>query len=329
MDETEAPPVAADDAAGLDVDVAALPLCREFTGEVNDVLPDERAVISVINTRKVDRFKTVIDPRGVRLEGYRKNPVVLWAHGTDPVRRQVPVGKNQWIKYRPGKDDLIAKTVFARDEFSEGLFRLYQDEILRGWSVQFAPPEKGTYGAPTPDELQRNPDWSGAKAVLRSWDLVEYSAVDIPGNEDTITLAVSRGLWVPELVRTRAMAEGSGASGGYATAPNTKSPTRYITHADGKWTVHAEDGEPLGVYDSEGQAKKRLAEVEGHKPKRDLDLPPLIGRTLDPPVVKLPPLVGTVVDPSDSRLLSQLRDVGRQELTRALTDARELARGMV
>ena len=39
----------------------------------------------------------------------------------------------------------------------------------------------------------------------------------------------------------------------------------YITHDDGKWTVHSEEGKHLGTYDSEDEAKKRLAQVEAFK----------------------------------------------------------------
>ena len=43
----------------------------------------------------------------------------------------------------------------------------------------------------------------------------------------------------------------------------------YITHDDGKWTVHAESGKEMGTYDSEDAAKKRLSEIELFKHEND------------------------------------------------------------
>ncbi len=37
---------------------------------------------AVINTSEIDRYQTIIEPRGGDFENYRKNPVLLWAHGS-------------------------------------------------------------------------------------------------------------------------------------------------------------------------------------------------------------------------------------------------------
>ena len=47
---------------------------------------------------------------------------------------------------------------------------------------------------------------------------------------------------------------------------------KYITHSNDKWTVHAESGKPMGTYDSEAAAKKRLAQIEYFKQtKKNID----------------------------------------------------------
>ena len=197
-----------DPAAG---DEAQAPFARDFTATVDDVSASGRYVVSRINTGGVDRFHTVICPGGmVQRQFEANNRLVLWEHGKDPTRGRLPVGRSAWIKYRPAKDDLLAKTVFANDEYSQNLFELYRDGLLRAWSINGHPAaERGACGPPTAAELRARPDWDRAKTVYRSWDLTEYSGVTIPGNADALTeevgrslaAAVERGLWVPDQAR--------------------------------------------------------------------------------------------------------------------------------
>lgn len=173
-------------------------LSRAFDAAVDDVLPGERAVVSVINTDRLDRYKTVIVPSGIDLTQYRKNPVVLLEHGASIGQEgKLPIGRNQWIKLDSGKTRLIAKTIFASEEanpIAGRVFRLLQEDMLRGFSVQLRQIE---WGAPTSAELKKRPDWQGAITIYRKTELLEYSVTGLPGNPDTVALAVSRGLALP------------------------------------------------------------------------------------------------------------------------------------
>lgn len=156
-----------------------------------DVSDGERTVVATINTDGVDRYRTVIVPKGAVLEPYRKNPVVLANHDGC----SLPVGRNLWIKVQ--KDRLIAKTQFlpaGEDEFADKVFRLYQLGFLKAWSVGFDPID---WGKPSPEEIRARPDWAEAEIIFRKWELLEYSAVTVPGNADALTEAVSRGLSLP------------------------------------------------------------------------------------------------------------------------------------
>lgn len=195
-------------------DPAPVAFARDYTTAIDDVSASGRYVVSRINTSGVDRFQTVVCPAGMRQSEFEKNNrLVLWEHGKDPTRGRLPVGRSTWIKYRGGgKDDLLAKTVFANDEYSQNLFELYRDELLRAWSINGKPGlERGAVGPPTAAELRARPDWAEAKIVYRAWDLTEYSAVTIAGNADALTeevgrslhAAIARGLWVPDAVRLR------------------------------------------------------------------------------------------------------------------------------
>lgn len=184
---------------------------RDYVAEVDDVDAAGGWVVARINTSAVDRFDTVIVPGGMDQSAFEaNNRLVLWNHGEDAPRGKVPVGRSAWVRYRRDRDDLLAKTVFAKDDFARGLFQLYRDNVLRAWSVNGkASKAPGMTGPPTADELKRRPDWKGAKTLYRAWSLTEYSAVTFPGNADALTEetsralsdALARGLWMPDSLR--------------------------------------------------------------------------------------------------------------------------------
>jgi len=152
-----------------------------------------RTVVATINTDAIDRYRTVIVPGGGKFENYRKNPVVLCNHGEG---MSLPIGKNLWIK-ADGKKKLVAKTQFlpeGKDETADKVFDLYELGFLNAWSISFDPIEGGP---PTPDEIRKRPDLAECRCVYRTWDLLEYSAVTVPGNPEAVRAAHARGLALP------------------------------------------------------------------------------------------------------------------------------------
>ncbi|MBU6428427.1 MAG: hypothetical protein KGR26_05425 [Cyanobacteria bacterium REEB65] len=176
--------------------MAIAPIIRAYAAKL-DVSEGERAVVATLNTDEVDRYGTVIDPSGMDLKQYRSNPVVLWEHGQD-VRGKVPIGRAAWVKYDKASRSIVGKTVFNDDEFSDGIFRLYQSECLRGWSVNVLPRE---WASPSPDEIRKRPELAECFCIYRETELGEYSAVAVPGNASALALAVSRGLWLPDTLK--------------------------------------------------------------------------------------------------------------------------------
>ena len=173
-------------------------LCRAYEATVKVSEGEERTVTSIVNTASVDRYKTVINPGGIDLVAYRKNPVVLWEHGKDPTRGSRPIGRNLWIK-QVG-DTIQAKTRFGSDAYSQEIFNLYKDGLLSGWSINVLP-DRDSSSPPTKDELRSRPDLSKCEMVYRKGELAEYSAVAVPGNSETLTILEQRGIWVPEELR--------------------------------------------------------------------------------------------------------------------------------
>jgi hypothetical protein len=154
--------------------------------------PDAMTVLAVITTADPDRAGDVVIPTGLRnADEYLRNPVVLWAHD----RRLPPIGCCRRLDVQP--DRIVAETQFARGlPLAEDLFRLYEQGILRGWSIGFVPLR-----------VQRLPESeetpAGRRRGLRveEWDLLEYSAVPIPENPQALTLAIRKGLVHDGLLR--------------------------------------------------------------------------------------------------------------------------------
>jgi phage head maturation protease len=158
--------------------------------------PTKMQVRSVITTIDPDRAGDVIVPTGLRNhDDFMMNPVVLWAHN----RSQFPpIGVCQWIDVQPRR--IVAETRFARGVvFSEDLFRLYEQGVLRGWSIGFVP-----------RKARKIPGPNGTAVRVEEWDLLEYSAVPIPENPAALTVALQKGLvrdgslrdwlrWLPNL----------------------------------------------------------------------------------------------------------------------------------
>jgi phage head maturation protease len=145
------------------------------------------AIRAVISTIDPDRAGDVIVPTGLKnVEDYLRNPVVLWAHNRSSLP---PIGVCEWLDVQPRR--VVAETRFAQGvPFAEDVFRLYEQKILRGWSIGFVP-RRGI----------RIPHPSGASLRVEEWDLLEYSAVPIPENPGALTIALQKGLVKDEQLR--------------------------------------------------------------------------------------------------------------------------------
>lgn len=97
---------------------------------------DRRTLTFTISTASVDRMGDTIAVAGWKLEAYRKNPVVLWAHDVS----LLPVAKaaKLWIE----DDKLKAEAEFTpagMARFNDTVFEMYKQGFLSATSVGFNP----------------------------------------------------------------------------------------------------------------------------------------------------------------------------------------------
>ena len=132
-----------------------------------------------ISTRARDRHGDILEPGGAQIAAYLKNPVVLWAHDY----KSLPIGRAASL-VREG-DTLKAEIQFAPTSFADEVYGLYAKGFLRAWSVGFLPVEW---------DVIENANGKFAGYHVRSWELIELSAVPVPANPEALTDALGKGI---------------------------------------------------------------------------------------------------------------------------------------
>jgi len=130
----------------------------------------------LINTGAVDRDRDRVMPSGMKVENYTRNPVVQWGHNyRDP---WATVGKTTRLDVTP--EGIIAEFELrpaANDQDPQNIVRLlWEGGWVRTASIGFIP----TQGK---QNAEGGMDFS-------EWELLEWSLVPIPANQDALRLAV-------------------------------------------------------------------------------------------------------------------------------------------
>jgi hypothetical protein len=150
-------------------------------GTVEDVDEKERTVTSKITTDRVDSDLEVVLTKGLDWSRHLKNRIVLFMHDMF-----CPIGKCLW--HKPKAREVVAKTRFAEDDFAEKVFQLYAQGFMKAWSLGMDPMTAKRREI-TPADVRKRSDWAGARAIVESAQVAEYSAVTIPANEDALNRA--------------------------------------------------------------------------------------------------------------------------------------------
>jgi uncharacterized coiled-coil protein SlyX len=173
---------------------------RNFlTTSVRSVDAENFRITHVVNTKALDRYMTIVLPKGADVKHYTKNPVVLWLHNMDKSTMQVPIGR--CVDLQVGEDEIVCTTEFnPNDALSMKVFNAYKDGFLNAWSIGFMPK---TFEEVTPvnfEELKKkynlnvtitqkqfedNAFWG--IWIISEWEMLEYSAVPVPGNPEALS----------------------------------------------------------------------------------------------------------------------------------------------
>ena len=164
--------------------------------EIKEIDEKKRIITHKISVEKKDRMGDIVRVDGIDTKDYKKNPVVLYSHdywSKDPLP---VIGKN--VGFITEGKKLFAKTQFLNpDEVSPKLKDLINDlwylnkSKLMGWSIGFIPTE-------TDDIKDKEDHWVGYD--FKKSELLEYSNVIIPANQDAINNAFQKGMVSKECV---------------------------------------------------------------------------------------------------------------------------------
>lgn len=149
---------------------------RQYVGK-SSVNPDG-TIKAVISTNTPDRYDEIVNPKGVRLDDYRKNPVVLFNHNSNIP----PIGKN--VQIAVYDNEIVAVTKFADTQLGKEIKSLYEGGFMNAFSIGFIPHKVDV-------------DEQGRK-VYNDWEMFEYSCVPIPANPEAIAMAL-KSIESPEL----------------------------------------------------------------------------------------------------------------------------------
>lgn len=234
-----------------------------FDTEVKAGEGDSRTLTFTISSSSVDRMGDTIAIDGWKLDAFRKNPVVLWAHDSE----SLPVAKaaKLWVE----SQKLKAETEFTplgMARFNDTVFDMYKQGFLSATSVGFMPLRY----AFTEDPSRR----FGIDFIEQ--ELLEFSCVCVPANADALIEGKAAGIdiapmldWAEDQIKrsgdnARIMKLAEGVLGSGADDTVALGWAERIVGAAGKVVISRERHEAI----ERAARNKRLDE----KRQRDLEL---------------------------------------------------------
>lgn len=146
----------------------------------------DRIFTSIISTADIDRDGEVVIPMGMISKDFEKNPIVVWNHDYN----QPPIGKCLELKRENGK--LIAISQLANDvPMADILWKLMEQDCLHGVSIGFMPTQDGQR---EPTKKDKEDFGEEVKRVYNKWQLLEYSLVTLPANQNAVITSVGKAL---------------------------------------------------------------------------------------------------------------------------------------
>ncbi|MCF8012724.1 MAG: HK97 family phage prohead protease [Clostridiales bacterium] len=142
---------------------------RRVNTEVTIHDEEKRIVEGRINTDDIDAYRTVLEPRGAKVEPFMNYGSVLFNHSHNDIIGQA-------IEVEQQNDHLRALWQFVEPGLSEEIdkiWRLYKNDWIQGYSVGALPLDW---------ETQHHDDIDEDILHFTEWELKEYSLVAVPAN---------------------------------------------------------------------------------------------------------------------------------------------------
>lgn len=158
------------------------PIFKAFSVVSKAVDIEQGIFEAMISTESVDREGDIVRATGAKLANFLKNPVVLWAHNY----YEPPVARALSVEIIPGEG---LKSRFQFPEWdtnpqADVIRRLWSGGFLNATSIGFIPIKS------KPIDEDKNEDvWWGPRDYVE-WELIEYSIVPVPANQDALRLAL-------------------------------------------------------------------------------------------------------------------------------------------
>ena len=138
---------------------------------------------AMITTEAVDRDADIVLAEGGKLDNFKNNPVVLFGHNYWEARNIV--GRSQEEIVHQGHGIEGAWTWADQVNEEAALVRgLWEGNFLNAISIGFIPHKWEKRKDQNGEELQRG--W-----VFTDWELLEYSVVTVPANQNALRLALN------------------------------------------------------------------------------------------------------------------------------------------
>lgn len=157
---------------------------------------------AIASTAALDRDREILIPKGVIIDSFMKNPVMLNIHQ----HKELPVGRV--VNVTVEEDAVKFDFEFADTEDGNKVERMYQTGFMNAFSVGFIPrsylptwdlPEEvTTLDVQLPDGSKRTIDLSKYEqrpwGVIPAWELLEISPVPVPSNPEALLQRASEAV---------------------------------------------------------------------------------------------------------------------------------------
>lgn len=169
-------------------------MIKNYIAETKAV-EDRRALNVTITTDTVDRDGDIVEPKGIKLTNFRKNPVVLLAHDY----RGLPIGRAENLERN--EHGITADVIFPDEgiyPLADTVYQLYKQKFIKAWSIGFIPIKSEEI--PDEDGKESHRDFFGRKGRrIKSSDLLEFSGCAVGSNPDALTNMIAKGINIEPL----------------------------------------------------------------------------------------------------------------------------------